>query len=77
MKKQHQQQGEIMELTSISEIARRLGIPPRLISDLFYARKLDERRCPLVGNRRVIPLDYLPEIEAALRKAGYLSTEAF
>ena len=58
---------------SVSEAARRWGIPPRLLSDLFYARRLDDRRCPIVGGRRLIPEDYLPEIEAVLRRTGHLS----
>lgn len=57
-------------VTNASEIARKHGIAPRLISDLFYARKLDENRCPIVGGRRVIPLEYVPEVERALRDAG-------
>jgi hypothetical protein len=47
-----------------------------VISDLFYARKLDDRRCPIVGGRRLIPEDYLPSVEAALRSAGHLPHEA-
>lgn len=57
----------------VSEIARRFNVPPRAISDLFYARRLDDRRCPIIGGRRLIPTDYLPEVEAALRAAGHLA----
>jgi hypothetical protein len=57
---------------TVSQAARRWGVAPRAISDLFYARRLDDSRCPIVGGRRLIPVDYLPEIEAALRKAGHL-----
>ncbi len=61
------------EFVTVSGAARRLGnIPPRNISDLFYARKLDDGRCPIVGGRRLIPLDYLATVEAALRRAGHL-----
>jgi hypothetical protein len=56
---------------TVSEAARAWDISPRVISDLFYARRLDDRRCPIVGGRRLIPEDYLPEIAEALRKAGY------
>lgn len=51
----------------VSEAARRLRRRPRDISDLFYQRKLSDERCPVVGGRRLIPVDYLPVIEAALR----------
>jgi hypothetical protein len=46
-----------------------------VISDLFYARRLDDARCPIVGGRRLIPQDYLPEVENALRAAGHLPQE--
>jgi hypothetical protein len=58
---------------TVSQAARRWGVPPRLISDLFYSRRLDDARCPIVGGRRLIPDDYMPEIEAALRHAGRLA----
>jgi hypothetical protein len=57
---------------TVSEAARRWGVPPRVISDYFYARRLDDRRCPIVGGRRLIPTDYLPSIEVVLRQAGHL-----
>jgi hypothetical protein len=65
--------GKAMPHLIVSEVARRIpGARPKDISDLFYQRRLDDRRCPIVGGRRLIPIDYLPEIEAALRKAGRL-----
>jgi hypothetical protein len=47
-----------------SEASRRTGksIPPRVISDLLYARKLDSDRCPIIAGRRLIPADYLEEV---------------
>ena len=57
---------------TVSDAGRRFGVAPRVISDLFYARKLDDRRCPIVGRVRLIPADYLPDIETALRQAGHL-----
>ena len=56
----------------VSEVARRLGARPKDISDLFYLRRLDGSRCPIVGGRRLIPVEYLPEIERALRQCGRL-----
>jgi hypothetical protein len=56
---------------TVSEVARSRGVPPRLISDLFYARRLDDSRCPIVGGRRLIPADYLPDLDAVLRAAGH------
>jgi hypothetical protein len=57
---------------TVSEIGRRYNLPPRVISDLFYARRLDDRRCPIVGGRRLIPADYVPYIETILRELGLL-----
>ena len=57
----------------VSEAARAIpGARPKDISDLLYLRKLDDSRCPIVGGRRMIPEDYLPVIETALRAAGRL-----
>jgi hypothetical protein len=62
---------------TVSEAARRIpGARPKDISDLLYRRRLDDARCPIVGGRRLIPLDYLPEVERVLRDAGYLRQEA-
>ena len=54
----------------VSEIARLLNVAPRILSDLFYQRRLDDARCTIVGGRRLIPADYLPEIKAVLLEAG-------
>ena len=62
-----------MRLLIVSEAARAIpGAKPKDISDLLYLRKLDDSRCPIMGGRRMIPADYLPEIEAVLRAAGRL-----
>jgi hypothetical protein len=52
----------------VSEAARHLRCRPRDVSDLFYQRLLSDERCPVVGGRRMIPADFLPVIEAALRR---------
>jgi hypothetical protein len=48
-------------------------IAPRTLTDLFYKRALDVNRCPIVGDRRMIPCDYLPEIIAVLTKRGLVT----
>jgi hypothetical protein len=55
---------------TVSEVARRLGVRPREISDLFYQRRLSDERCPVVGGRRLIPPDYVPTIASALQARG-------
>ena len=64
------------EVVSVSSLARRYGIAPRKISDLFYSRKLDEEICPVIAGRRLIPAEYAPTIEAALRAAGVIPIES-
>jgi len=61
-----------MDHVWVAEAARRLqasgaDVKPREISDLFWSGKLDSSRCPLVGGRRMIPLDYLPTVAEVLR----------
>ena len=53
---------------TVAEVARTLDVRPRDISDLFYQRVLDAKRCPIVGGRRLIPEDYVSVIEAALAR---------
>ena len=70
-----------MESLTVSAAARQLTcetgitIAPPLISTLFYKRRLDDSRCPVVGGRRLIPSDYLPAIRQALHEQGVLPTE--
>jgi hypothetical protein len=52
---------------TVSDVARRLGVRPRDISDLFYQRRLSDELCPVVGGRRLIPEHYVPTIAAAVR----------
>lgn len=63
-----------MNLLSVSEAARQLGCKPRDISDAFYARRLSDTKCPIISGRRLIPEDYLPRIQAELRRAGHTVT---
>lgn len=65
-----------MRFLTVSGAARqisarqRVTIAPHLISDLFYKRLLDDQKCPVLGGRRVIPSDYLPQIEKVLGQRG-------
>jgi hypothetical protein len=56
-----------MRSLSVSDVARRLGVTPRRISDLFYRRVLDDDACPIIAGRRLIPENYLGAVRAALR----------
>lgn len=63
-------QSSIPTFVNVSEVARRLGARPRDISDLFYKRALRDDLCPVSAGRRMIPLDYIEIIRAALKRAG-------
>jgi hypothetical protein len=52
----------------VSEVARRLGVPPQVISNLFYRRLLDDTLCPVVSGRRLIPSQYVRQIARRLRE---------
>ena len=66
------------EHTTVGSLARELGeragkdVPPRIISDLFYKRILSDKRCPILAGRRIIPRDYVPEVERALLVRGLI-----
>jgi hypothetical protein len=52
----------------VGEAARRLGEPPKRITDGFYRRWFDNDLCPVVAGRRLIPEDYLPRMATILRE---------
>ena len=58
------------EYVSVGDVARRLGVRPAQITDLFYKRLLRDDLCPIVAGRRLIPPDYVEIIAAELRRKG-------
>ena len=58
------------------DIAAQAGVKvrPRDISDLLYKQVLDVDRCPIVGDRRMIPRDYLPTVLEVLRARGLIAS---
>jgi len=65
-----------MPVYSIGETARHFGCPPKLLTDWFYTGRLDSSRCPVFAGRRQIPANYLPTIEATLRRSGHKVSQA-
>jgi hypothetical protein len=64
---------EFLTASGISrEVEQQYGVevPPKLISDLLYQRKVDVHTCPVVAGRRFVPRSLLPEILRALRERG-------
>jgi len=70
MVEDHHQEKSMKNYLTVSDVARRLGVRPRTISDLFYHRRLSDKKCPIVGGRRMIPPDYVSAIEGVLRDEG-------
>lgn len=61
---------------SVSEVACQVGVPPRIISDLFYSRKLDDSRTVKIGSVRGVPEDYLPDVVRVLAENGKIPAVA-
>ena len=59
------------EILGVKDVATRLGVSPREITRLSYEGELRDDLCPIVSGRRVIPSDYVGQIEAALRRKGH------
>ena len=69
------------QMLSVSETANELSdqlgepIKPRWISTLLYDRELREDSCPMIGGRRLIYRDYLPEVARALQRRGWIKQD--
>ena len=71
-----------MGILSVSDVARMIEknygvkVRPRMITGLFYDGVLRGDLCPIRSGRRLIPVTYVPQIEAALRRRGKLPMRA-
>lgn len=52
---------------NVGEVANMIGVSPQSLTSAFYNRQLDVSRCPVVGGRRMIPAEYVPEIVALMK----------
>ena len=59
-----------MFIYSVSDIARRLGVKPSQITQLFYERRIRDDLAPIVAGRRLIPSDLIDVIALELRNKG-------
>ncbi len=64
------------QFTTVGNLADHFGVPPKLLSSLFWQRVLDAEKCPVVSGRRLIPTDYVETIGEVLRERGYLAGAA-
>lgn len=56
------------EVVSLAEGSRRIGLPPRAISDGIFRGLLNPAEWHQVGGRYFVPVSALPGIKATLRK---------
>lgn len=61
-----------MPFLTVSDAARKLGVSPRDVSDLFYRRIIPDDSAPIVDGRRAIPDDLMWLIESKLQGMGKL-----
>lgn len=59
-----------LDYLSVGDVARRLGVSPRRITDLYYSGRVRSDRCPVIAGRRLIPPDMVEVIAMALRRLG-------
>ena len=64
-----------VQYLGVGDLARRFGVRPSRISQLFYEQRLDESRCPIISGRRIIPADYIEVVAMELRRKGLVLQE--
>lgn len=64
-------------MESLSDFARRLGVPPGRLSDFLWRSeaRLPGGELPRFAGRRIVPTDRAAELEYALRRAGLIRRE--
>ena len=61
-----------------ADVLRWLGqrsVRPSQITQLFYERRLRDDLCPIVGGRRIIPVEYVDAIAMELRRKGVVASK--
>lgn len=66
----------VSDLTQLIETDFGVSISPRLISTLFYERRLDRSIAPIRNGRRIIPKSYVPAIILELQRRGKVPQRA-
>ena len=59
-----------MHVLSVGDVARKLGVRPARITQLFYERRLRDDLAPIVAGRRLIPPELIDVIAMELRRKG-------
>ncbi len=58
------------DILAVGDVADRLGVAPRQVSELFYTRRVSPKRAPVVAGRRLIPVELVSVIAMELRRKG-------
>jgi hypothetical protein len=54
---------------AIGEIAQKCQVPPKTVSDLLYRQIVpNSGSFPVIGGRRLIPVERVPEVVAAIQE---------
>ncbi len=59
-----------MDYMSVGEVARKLGVRPPQVSDLFCKGVLRDDLCPVIAGRRLVSPEIVPVIAMELRRKG-------
>ena len=60
------------DFIGVKELAKRLRLSRHFTSNLFQRGVLNPDRTTVISGRRLIPVDYLPEIERILTERGII-----
>ena len=58
------------DILAVGDVADRLGVAPRQVTELFYTRRVNPKRAPVVAGRRLIPVELVSVIAMELRRKG-------
>ena len=61
-----------MKIFPVGEVARHLGVAPKVVSDALYRGAVRDELAPVVAGRRLVHESAIPILELALRRAGKL-----
>ena len=60
----------VNDVLFVGQAADELGVSATDLSKILYGDSALAARCPLLGNRRLIPREVLPVLRATLRRMG-------
>jgi hypothetical protein len=52
------------EYVGFVQLGREIGVPPRMLCNLFFGGQLDDRHGKVIAGRRLVYRDMVPEVRA-------------